>query len=107
MKRRPLILLALAAAALVIAALAWRALRPPLLPAVVVEARPLERTLVFSARVASRSRVEVGATVTGRVETVAVREGDTVAAGGVLLTLESDELRATLAQAEASERQAA
>lgn len=107
MKRSPLILFALAAVALVIAALAWRALRPPLLPAVVLQAGPLERTLVFSARVASRSRVEVGATVTGRVERVAVREGDTVAAGDVLLTLESDELRATLAQAEASERQAA
>ncbi|HEY0953617.1 MAG TPA: biotin/lipoyl-binding protein, partial [Roseateles sp.] len=97
MKRRSLLLLALAAAVLVITALAWRALRPPLLPAVVVQAGPLERALVFSARVASRSRVDVGATVTGRVQTVAVREGEAVAAGDVLLTLESDELRATLA----------
>lgn len=106
MNRRSLLLLAVAAAALVAVVVAWRVLRPPLVPAVVVQAGPLERTLVFSARVASRSRVDVGATVTGRVADVAVREGDGVAAGSVLLTLESDELRATLAQAEASERQA-
>lgn len=107
MNRRSLLLLAAAAVVLGGAAFAWRALRPPLLPAVVVQAGPLERTLVFSARVASRSRVDVGATVTGRVAAVAVREGDVVAAGDPLLTLESDELHATLAQAEASERQAA
>ena len=57
MNRRSLFLLAAAAAVLLVCALAWRALRPPLLPAVIVEARPLQRTLVFSARVASRSRV--------------------------------------------------
>ncbi|MBK7264669.1 MAG: biotin/lipoyl-binding protein [Rubrivivax sp.] len=52
------------------------------------------------------SRVDVG-TVTGRVATVAVREGDTVKADQLLLTLDDDEWRAALAQAEAGARQAA
>jgi HlyD family secretion protein len=107
MKRRTLLALVIAAAALLAAALAWRALRPPEVPAVVVEASPLQRTLVFSGRVASVSRVEVGSTLTGRVERVAVREGDAVRDGDVLVQLESEELQAALAQATASERQAA
>lgn len=107
MNRRTVIGLLAAAAVVLVALLAWRALRPPLVPAVAVEVQALQRTLVFSGRVASRSRVELGATLTGRVEAVAVREGDTVAQGDVLLRLESDELRAALAQAQAGERQAA
>ena len=67
---------------------------------------PLVRTLQFSARVATASRVEVGSTVTGRVLQVAVAEGAQVKAGDVLVRLESAELRAALAQAQASERQA-
>lgn len=105
MNRRTLIALAGVTAAL-IASFAWMATRPPQVPAMVVTEKPLLRTLVFSARVASASRVEVGSTLTGRVETVKVREGDAVKAGAVLLHLESDELRAALAQARASERQA-
>lgn len=68
---------------------------------------PLVRTLQFSARVATASRVELGSTLTGRVLTVAVAEGAQVKAGDVLVRLESDELRAALAQSQASERQAA
>lgn len=105
MNRRTLIALAGVTAAL-IASFAWMATRPPQVPAMIVAEKPLLRTLVFSARVASASRVEVGSTLTGRVETVKVREGDAVKAGAVLLHLESDELRAALAQARASERQA-
>lgn len=73
-----------------------------------VEARyaPLVRTLQFSARVETLSRVEVGATVTGRVQEVLVREGESVRAGQPLVRLESDEARAALAQAVASEKQA-
>lgn len=106
MNRRLLFAL-LAAGAVLAALLAWTALRPPSVPATVVQLRPLQRTLVFSARVASASRVEVGSTLTGRVEQVAVREGDEVRRGDVLLRLESEELRAVLAQAQANERQAA
>jgi HlyD family secretion protein len=106
MNRRTLVALAIAIAALAAFA-AWVAMRPPLVPAVVVQERPLQRTLVFSARVASASRVELGSTLTGRVEQVAVREGAQVKRGDVLLRLESDELRAALAQARANEVQAA
>ena len=67
---------------------------------------PLIRTLQFSARVATLSRVDVGSTVTGRVAQVLVTEGAQVRQGDVLVQLEADELRAALTQAVASERQA-
>ena len=105
MKRKTLAVLLLVCAALA-AVIAWLTLQPPRLPAIEVQQRPLQRTLVFSARMASASRVEVGSTLTGRVESVAVREGDAVRAGAVLLRLETDELQAALAQAQAGERQA-
>lgn len=82
-------------------------MRAPVVSAVSARMAPLVRTLQFSARVATASRVELGSTLTGRVLTVAVNEGDLVKAGDVLVTLESDELRAALAQSQASERQAA
>ena len=81
-------------------------LRGPLVDAVVVQSAPLVRTLQFSARVATLSRVDVGSTLTGRVAQVRVAEGAQVRQGDVLVQLESDELRAALAQAVASERQA-
>jgi HlyD family secretion protein len=106
MNRRSLAALLLVAA-LLATALAWVALRPPAVPAIEVQPRPLERTLVFSGRVASASRVELGSTLTGRVQAVSVREGAAVARGEPLLRLEDEELRAALAQAQASEAQAA
>jgi len=81
---------------------AWLQLRPLPAAAVAVHTQPLQRTLLFSARVRTPSRVDVGATITGRVAQVAVDEGETVAAGAVLLRLEDDELRAALAQAQAA-----
>ena len=68
---------------------------------------PLVRSLQFSARVATLSRVDVGSTLTGRVLQVAVAAGAMVKSGDLLVRLESDELRATLAQARAGETQAA
>jgi HlyD family secretion protein len=106
MSRRALAVLFLVAAVLV-ALVAWAAMRPPAVPALAVQERTLVRTLIFSARVASASRVELGSTLTGRVEQVLVREGASVTPGELLLRLESDELRAALGQARASERQAA
>ena len=87
------------------AAIAWF-MRPPEVSAVVVKFAPLVRTLQFSARVATASRVEIGSTVTGRVVQITVREGATVKKGELLIRLESDELGAGLAQAIANERQA-
>lgn len=98
-----LVLLALAVAALA-GAWAWRA---PVVPAVAVLQAPLVRTLLFSARVATASRVDLGSTLTGRVREVRVAEGALVKGGDVLVRLESDELRAALDQALAGERQAA
>lgn len=92
----------------VAAALALLAVtRTPAAQAVTVQTGPLLRTLQFSGRVATLSRVEIGSTVTARVAQVAVREGEAVAQGSLLLQLVDDEARAALAQAQAAERQAA
>lgn len=85
----------------------WGFTRPGAGTGVVVQAAPLLRTLQFSARVATASRVDLGATVTGRVSQVLVAEGAAVRQGTVLLRLEAAELQAALAQAVAGERQAA
>jgi HlyD family secretion protein len=106
MSRRTILALA-AFAALLVAVLAWWALRAPVVPALTVQSAPLVRTLLFSARVATSSRVDVGSTLTGRVLAVAVDEGAQVRRADVLVRLESEELRAALDQAQASERQAA
>lgn len=92
--------------ALIVGGLAALALRAPTAEALRVAPAPLVRTLQFSARVATLSRVDVGSTLTGRVAQVRVREGAQVRRGEVLVQLETDELRAALAQAVASERQA-
>lgn len=106
MKRRWLALAAGAAVLAVVAGWAGARWRGPQVDALVVQAAPLVRTLQFSARVATLSRVEVGSTLTGRVARVRVAEGAQVRQGDVLVQLESDEARAALAQAIASERQA-
>lgn len=91
---------------LVLAGLAAFALRAPRAEALLMQPGPLVRTLQFSARVATLSRVDVGSTLTGRVAQVLVREGAQVRADEVLVRLETDELNAALAQAVAAERQA-
>ena len=106
MSRRSILLLA-TLVVLLAAGLTWWLTRAPLVPAVRAQMAPLVRTLQFSARVATSSRVDVGSTLTGRVVQVTVREGALVRQGEVLVRLESDELRAALQQAQASERQAA
>jgi HlyD family secretion protein len=88
------------------AALAALTLRPPLAQALQMQPGPLVRTLQFSARVATLSRVDIGSTITGRVSQVRVREGAQVRRGEVLITLETDELKAAAAQAVAAENQA-
>ncbi|MEP7281321.1 MAG: efflux RND transporter periplasmic adaptor subunit [Rubrivivax sp.] len=106
MALRRSIIVAPIAVALAAAALWFGFGRAPAAPAVAVQSAPLVRTLQFSGRVATRSRVEVGSTVTGRVATVLVREGQTVIVGQPLVQLEDAEWRAALAQAEAGARQA-
>ena len=70
-----LILSLAALAALALAALAFWALRAPPVSALRAGYAPLVRTLQFSARVATLSRVDVGSTVTGRVCRWLVDEG--------------------------------
>lgn len=84
----------------------WAWWRGPQVEVLEMQRAPLVRTLQFSARVATLSRVDVGSTLTGRVARVMVREGAQVNAGDVLVELESDELRAALAQAGAAQQQA-
>jgi HlyD family secretion protein len=103
--RRVLVWVAVALAVAVPAGL-WLS-QPPALPAIQPQPQPMVRMLQFSARVATASRVDLGATITGRVAEVRVQAGDSVRAGQVLLRLEQAELQAALAQAQAAQRQAA
>ena len=88
----------------VVAGVLW--LRGPQVEVIELHRAPLVRTLQFSARVATLSRVDVGSTVTGRVGDVRVVQGATVRAGDILVQLEDQEWRAALAQAEAAQHQA-
>lgn len=87
-----------------LAGLGW--LRGPQVDVIELHRAPLVRTLQFSARVATLSRVDLGSTVIGRVAAVRVAEGATVRAGDVLVQLEDPEWRAALTQAQAAEQQA-
>ena len=69
---------------------------------VVVRAAPLVQTVVVSGRMASESRVFVGATLTGRVAEVPKREGAALGTGELVAKLEDGELAATVRQAEAA-----
>ena len=104
---RRLLLLLIASVLVAAAAALWWSTRAASASGFAVQPAPLLRTLQFSARLATASRVDVGATVTGRVAQVLVVEGAPVRQGTVLLRLEAAELQAALAQAVAGERQAA
>ncbi len=104
MKPRYLILAALVL--LVAASAVWWFTRAPAVAATRLSYAPMVRSLQFSARVATASRVEVGSTMTGRVVHVAVIEGAQVKNGQELIRMESDELRAAMEQARANQRQA-
>lgn len=101
---RPRLWLTLGAAVVLLASAFWgvQKWRGPQVPAVQVQTQPLVRTLQFSARVETRSRVGVGSTIVGRVESVAVAEGDRVQAGQLLVQLEQAELQAAVQQSQAS-----
>lgn len=91
-----------AIACLAIGVAGWVASRPAAVKVVALTESPLAQSLVFSGRVAALVRVELGATVTGRIAEVLVREGDRVQAGQLLARLDSDELSAQSDQAQAS-----
>jgi HlyD family secretion protein len=104
-RRRRWLLAALLLALLGLGGLA-AIVRVPVAPAYTVQPQTLVRSLQFSARVAALTRVELGSTLTGRVEQVRVREGDAVRRGQPLVLLQTDELRAALQQAQANAGQA-
>lgn len=74
----------------------------------VVPVAPTElvQTVVATGRVAALARVEIGSVVAGTVTGVAVREGDRVEQGSVLVRTGDDEPRANVAQARAAVAQA-
>jgi HlyD family secretion protein len=77
-------------------------LLPTEVTAVLPRRETVIRTLVLTGRVRASARTRVGATVTGTVREVRVREGDHVARGALLLTLDDAPAMATLAQARAA-----
>ncbi len=66
---------------------------------VVAKANDVQTSVVASGRVLAPARVDIGATLTGRVEKVVAREGARIAAGDLLVQLEKQELSAAAAQA--------
>ena len=66
----------------------------------------LVQTVVATGRVASLARVEIGSLAAGTVTEVAVREGDSVAQGAVLVCLKDVEAQAGVAQARSAVAQA-
>lgn len=66
--------------------------------------RELVQTVVSSGHVRSPAELNLGVQLGGVVETVAVREGDRVRAGEVLITLDERELRARVDEARAAVR---
>lgn len=65
-------------------------------------ARPLPADIVVANGRIEVQRVDVATKVAGRLASIPVREGDMVAAGAVIATMDETEIRATLAAAEAS-----
>ncbi|HVJ74317.1 MAG TPA: efflux RND transporter periplasmic adaptor subunit [Casimicrobiaceae bacterium] len=98
---------AAALVAIVLAVVAFRATQGRVVDAAPATTTRLTQSVVVSGRVLAPSKVELGSTITGRVVKVNVDDGDRVGAGQRLIELESSELAASLAQAEASERTAA
>ncbi len=107
MARRHVGVGALVLAVLLLAALAGpRLLLGPEVPVLTVVQRDFVQTVVASGRVETPHRVELGAQITGTVLRVPVREGQDVAAGAVLIELESAEWHAAAKQADLAVQQA-
>jgi HlyD family secretion protein len=101
-RRHPLPWTTGSAVAVLAAAVALRTLRPVPVDTLSLESRDIERMLVLVGRVRPPSRAALGASIGGTVRAVAVREGDRVSAGEVLVRLEDREARAAVAEAEAA-----
>lgn len=91
-------------AVLVVGLVAWgiAALRGPVLPGYEVQAGPMVQNVVATGRVASPSRVQVGAEIAGLVLERRVMDGDRVAPGDVLVILRARDLEARRDEARAA-----
>ena len=96
--------LLLVVAAVVVAAVLFVTLRtkPLAVDLVTVVAADVQTSVVASGRVLPPSKVEIGATITGRVEKVLVREGARIEGNQLLVELERGELAAAAAQVRAA-----
>jgi len=103
--RRPGFWIALALV-LVVAAFGLIRARGPEVHTVRVTRKNLEQHIVASGRVWVPTRVQVSAQTPGLILAVAVREGNHVKAGSLLVQLEDAKARAAVAQAEASVNEA-
>jgi HlyD family secretion protein len=63
---------------------------------------PMQQSVVMSGRIATVARTEVASQTTSRIESIAVREGDAVKAGQLLVRLRDEEAVAALRQAGAA-----
>lgn len=95
-------------AGVVVYAMAYLATRPKpvAVDVMIVKREDVQTSVVASGRVLAPSRVDAGATITGRVQKVAVREGARVTEGELLIQLEQGELAAAVAQARAARERA-
>lgn len=91
---------------LALAAVAYFSLRGERVEVAWVERGELRQAVVASGRVRTPLRVEVASQITDRIASVAVGEGDEVAAGQVLLQFDAAEWQAGVAQARATLMQA-
>ena len=87
--------------AIVIVALVWRVL-PSRVAAAEAVRRDVTRTLVLTGRVRPPARPQLGASISGTVRQVLVREGDRVERGQLLVRIDDAEQSAALAQARAA-----
>ena len=72
------------------ATLAFRSLQGRAVDVVAATTTRLKQSVVVSGRVLAPAKVEIGATITGRIVSVEVDDGDRVAAGQVVVRLESE-----------------
>jgi HlyD family secretion protein len=95
------------AGAVLLSITVFQAMQASTPPAATAPARPIERTLAAEGRVVAYpgSEVAVAAERDGRLVRVLVQESQVVRTGQLLAELDSDELRATLAEAQARVRE--
>ena len=86
----------------ILAFFVWRIWQGPAVEVERVERALLVQNVVAAGRVIATSRAQIGVEITGTVAERFVKEGDPVKQGDLLLTLRADELKARLAEAQAS-----